>query len=139
VSWGSTEVHKDDNYLATGTHDRGVSTTLHVKSADFKSYGISVGIYIENETRGLASIIATVTEEEITTRDEIAWVRGDTYKIYITNIKGSVISTEWVDLSRGWKTPRRDLIRGWREDDIDFDRDSHKGVFAPGQPKGDHT
>ena len=139
MSGGTTEVHKDDDYLATGTHDRGTSTTLHASGADFKSCGVIVGVYIENETSSENSLVATVTEEEITTEDDLSWARDDTYKIYITASKGSVISTEWNDLSRGWKTPKKELVNGWRDKDIDLDRENPGKVFGPGQPEKDHT
>ncbi len=138
MSGGTTEVHKDDDYLATGTHDRATSTTLNAQGADFKSCGVRVGLYIENETQSTNSLVASVTEDEITTDDAISWDRDDTYKIYITASKGSIISTEWTDLSRGWKTPKKELVSGWRAEDVDIDRENPGRVWGPGQPERDH-
>jgi len=140
VSGGTTEVHKDDEYLMSGTHDGADSaTTLRDMDADFKSCGVMDGLYIENVTGSTNSQVATATEQEVTTDDNISWNKGDTYKIYKTGTKGQVISTEWVDLSRGWKTPKNELIDGWREDDLDIDRDNPGRVFGPGQPSKDHS
>jgi len=82
--------------------------------------------------------VASVSEQEITTDDDLNWDNGDTYKIYKTAAKGQVISTQWTDLSRGWKTPMRELERGWKPEDVDIDRDNPGRVFGPGQPEGDH-
>jgi len=113
--------------------------TLIDRDIQFKSNGIRADLYIENTTQDLNSLVATVTEDEITTDDDIAWNYGDTYKIYKTSEKGQVISTEWVDLSRGWKTRKKELIGGWREKDLDIDRNNPGGVFGPGQPEKDHS
>jgi hypothetical protein len=56
-------------------------------------------------------------------------------KVYKTAVKGQIISTEWVDLSRGWRTDPKDLIDGWRPEDRDLDRDDPGHVFGPGQPE----
>lgn len=138
MSGGTTEINRDTPYFATGTHDRGTSTTLHDSGSDFKSCGVQVGAYIENDTQSTNSLIATVTEDEITTDDGISWNNGDTYYIYRTAAKGSVISTNWVDLSRGWRTPMWELQEGWRAEDLDIDRDQPGRVFGPGQPSKDH-
>ena len=132
---GTTEIHNDDDALATGTHE-GVdsATTLRVKGADFKSCGVIEDLYIENETQSTASLVATVTEDEITTDDDISWNNGDTYNIYKTGTKGSFISSVWIDLSRGWKTDPDEMRLGWRYDDIDLDRDGER-IFGPGQPE----
>ena len=132
---GTTEVHRDDDYLATGAHDRGTSTTLHASGKDFKSCGALVGSYIENETSSENSLIATVTEEEITTDDDLSWARDDVYKIYKTNAKDGLISTIWTDVSRGWKSDKRELEKGWRKEDLDIDRKKPGRVFGEGQPE----
>ena len=136
---GSTELHIDNDHLATGTHDRadGV-TTLHAAGAHFKSCGVRVGLYIENVDSGENSTVASVTEEEITTADDLSWDNGQTYKIYKTATKNSLISTQWIDVSRGWKTPRKDLKEGWRPEDRDIDKKKPGRVFGPGQPEKSH-
>ena len=134
-----SEVHRDSDYMATGVHDRGTSTTLHASGKDFKSCGALVDSYIENETSGENSLIATVSEEEITTDDDLSWTRDDVYKIYKTAAKDSLISSIWTDSSRGWKSDKEELSgglhqKGWREEDLDIDRDKPGRVFGPGQP-----
>ena len=135
MSGGTTDVHRDTDPLITGTHD-GASgvTTLRDMDADFRGFGARVGLAIENATQDTISTIATVTDTEITTDSGMSWDNGDTYKIYKTATKGSVISTNWVDLSRGWKGRKSDLQAGWRAEDVDLDRDGRK-VFGPGQPE----
>ena len=132
---GTTEIHNDDSPLETGTH-AGVdsSTTLRVRGADFKSCGITQGLYIENETQSTSSTISSVTENAIATEDVLTWDNGDTYNIYKTGTKGSFISSIWTDLSRGWKTDPKEMRLGWRHKDIDLDRNGEK-IFGPGQPE----
>jgi hypothetical protein len=72
----------------------------------------------------------------------LSWSPGDVYAIYKTTTKDSIISTNWVDLSRGWKSRKKELREGWRSGDIDLDRDNPGKVFGPGQPssnKGHRT
>ena len=117
MAGGTTEVHRD----ASG--------------ADFKSCSALVGSYIENETSSENSLIATVTEEEITTDDDLSWARDDVYKIYKTDAKDGLISTIWTDVSRGWKSDKRELEKGWRKEDLDIDRKKPGRVFGEGQPE----
>jgi len=141
MSGGTSEVHRDDEPLITGTHDGASgSTTLRDMSRRLRSLGARAGLYIENETQATASLIATVTDNtmEITTDDAISWDNGDTYNIYKTASKGSLLSSNWVDVSAGWKTPKGELSRGWRTEDVDIDRDRPGKVFGPGQPERDH-
>ena len=136
MSGGTTEIHRDNDYLASGMHDgTNGATTLSDKDADFKSCGVMVGAYIENETAGTNSNVASVSESEITTDDNISWDNGQTYKIYITSAKNTKISSIWTDHSRGWRTDKEDLIDGWRAEDIDIDDHGKKHVFGPGQPE----
>jgi hypothetical protein len=132
---GTTETHRDSDYSATGSHKFGTSTTLTHPGADFKSCGVRVGVFIENVTQSTSSHIATVTEDQITTDDSLSWAYGDVYRIYKTATKDSFISSQWCDLSRGWKTPQRDLVEGWRAEDMDLDRDNPGRVFGPNQPE----
>jgi hypothetical protein len=129
--------------------------------ADFKAYGVMVGLFIENVTQSTSGHVKTVTADEITvdgitgtlisnfvTVDNewttingvewadslISWTNADTYKIYKTAVKGCLISSEVVDLSRGWKTDPEEMEKGWRKEDIDLDRNNQK-IFGPGQPE----
>lgn len=147
MSGGTTEIHKDTEPLITGTHDGATGTTiLRDMDADFRSFGARVGLAIENETKGYIGVIETVTDTEITVSwamggagDELSfgayadWDKGDTYNIYKTAVKGSVISTNWVDLSSGFKTRPENLEDGLMPKDIDLDRDGQR-VFGPNQP-----
>jgi hypothetical protein len=65
----------------------------------------------------------------------VTWSYGDTYSIYKTATKGSLISTQWTDLSRGWKTPMDELEDGWRPEDVDINRDGEREVWGPEQPE----
>jgi len=138
---GTSEIHRDTEPLITGTHDgANATTTLRDLDMPFRSLGAMVGLAIENATQGTSSLIATVTEGgEITTDGAISWDNGDTYKIYKTATKGSVISSNWTDLSRGWKSRQSELQNGWRADDLDLDRDDPGRVFGPGQPERSHN
>ena len=125
-----------DNVILTETEKK---TTLRHLGYPFKSLGARPGLAIENETTGEVSTIATASEDGyITTTDNIEWSNGDTYKIYKTATKGSLISTNWVDLSRGWKSRKSELKDGWRDEDIDLDKDNPGKVFGPGQPSRSH-
>ncbi len=80
-----------------------------------------------------------LNNKEITTDDAISWDRSDTYKIYKTSAKDSLISSIWTDSSRGWKSDKEELSdglhqKGWRKEDLDVDRDKPGRVFGPGQP-----
>lgn len=135
---GTREIYKDDQPLATGSHEGGTGATLLDYEAQFDVFVGEVGKYVENVSRGTASTIATLTSNEITTAAGIEWQRGDTYKIYKTSAKNSKISTEWVDVSRGWQNPKETMTDGWRREDRDIDRPAgggHRNVFGPGQPE----
>ena len=132
---GRTETHRDDEYLMSGAHDGATSATLRNKNADFASCGAMAGLYIENTTQSTNSLIASASELEITTDDSISWDKDDVYEIYKTGTKNSFISSQIVDLSRGWRTDPKDMDRGWKKEDIDIDRDKPGRVFGPGQPK----
>jgi len=66
MSEGRTETHKDDEHLLTGTHDAGTSDTLRNVGADFKAYGVMVGLFVENVTQSTSGHVKTVTADEIT-------------------------------------------------------------------------
>jgi len=164
MSEGRTETHKDDEHLLTGTHDAGTSDTLRNVGADFKAYGVMVGLFVENVTQSTSGHVKTVTADEITVDgitgtllndfvivdndwttsagvewadSLISWDNSDTYKIYKTAVKGCTISTDIVDLSRDWKTDPANMERGWRKSDVDIDRDG-QNIFGPGQPEKGH-
>lgn len=163
MSGGTTEIHRDDEPLITSTHDGSDSATvLRDMDADFKAFGARVGLAIENYTKGYRGLILTVTATEITTNwatdglgtpitfgEETLWFgaeqvhfeeavgvwdKGDTYKIYKTSARGTVISTNWVDNIRGIKSRKDELQGGIRPGDRDLDRDNPGRVWGPGQP-----
>lgn len=135
------ETHKDSEALATGTH-QGLdgASALFSKDADFKSCGIVPGVAIYNTNQGTNGLITAVTETEITD-DTNSWDYGDTYEIYKTATKNSLISTIGVDKSRGWKVIEKKELnsRGWlpEDQDLDVDEDGFEiDIFGPGQPGG---
>lgn len=152
------EVHTDSEPLFTGTHDGpDGSNYLQSRGAMFKSLGAIVGVAVENETQGTIGNAALITEEEvvagtggsfpytfpITFGTNVQWNNGDTYNIYKTSEKGSVISSIAVDKSRGWKVTRKSEldVRGWRpaDRDIDVNEDGYRiDVFGPQQPEKNH-
>lgn len=142
MSGGTTEIHRDSDYLAYGKH-RGAdsATTLWAgdyfakQSLDLESSGVSDDLYIENDTAGTNSLTKTVTGDKVTTDDDITWDNGDVFYIYKTATKNQQISTVWTDLSRGWKTDPDEMQDGWRADDVDLDRENPGRVFGPGQPE----
>lgn len=63
------------------------------------------------------------------------WSFGDVLKVYKTAAKDGFISSQWCDRSRGWKTPKDELVDGWREDDLDLNPNGERHVWGPGQPE----
>lgn len=127
---GALEIHRDSDPLIEITHNGpSESTYLIRRRYRFDAVGATVGLYIENATKAHYGIISevsgdrirvswvvgpsglplTFTDEELTMAsgnvtfddDFEAWAYGDTAKIYKTGTKGSVISTQWVDLETG--------------------------------------
>jgi hypothetical protein len=163
MAGGQSEVHKDTEPLITGTHDGGNSATvLQDMDADFRGNGVRVGLAAEHTTDGYLGVVSAVTNttvsitwasdgagtpitfgeetlwfgaEQVHFEEASVWDKGDTYKIYKTSARGSTISTNWVDISRGWKSRKSELIDGWRAEDIDIDKDNPGKVFGPGQPE----
>jgi hypothetical protein len=163
MSGGTSEVHKDTEPLITGTHEGSADATdLEDRDADFRGNGVRVGLAAEHVTKGYYGTVSAVThttvsitwesdgagtpitfgsetlwfgDTQVHFEEASVWDYGDTYKIYKTASKGSIISTNWVDISRGWKSRKADLQRGWRAEDIDIDRDNPGKVFGPGQPE----
>ena len=66
----------------------------------------------------------------------ISWDYGDVYNIYKTDSKNKLISSQWVDVSRGWKAEPGKLTKdGWRKEDVDLDDHGKIDIFGPGQPE----
>lgn len=130
MSGGVRVTHLDSDPLFTGTHD-GPDGASYLQSlgAMFKSLGVTPGLYIENVTKGTGGSVVAVTDDKVSDGDvelplvlpftlsSITWDNGDTYKIYKTGTKNSVISYEWTDVSRGWQSYPRDLVHGWIPED----------------------
>jgi len=163
MAGGTSEVHKDTEPLITGTHDGGnTATVLQDMDAGFRSFGARVGLAVEHVDKHFYGTITAATETTVTVTwasdeggtpitfgdetlwfgsnqvyfsDAAVWDNGDTYKIYKTSARGSIISTNWVDISRGWKSRKSELIDGWRAEDVDIDKQNPGKVFGPGQPE----
>lgn len=134
------EVHKDDKPMFQGTHEGASATpTLFKNGADFKSCGASVGSVIYNNTDGSHGLITAVTETTVTATllggTDNLWDYGDSFSIYATATKDSVISKIYTDKRHGHKATRRsELIDGLFPEDIDLDENGGN-VFGPGQPQ----
>ena len=140
MSGGTTEVHRDSEPLITDTHEGADgASAFYARKGGFRSNGAnpSLSLYVENETQGTGGALTAATEETVTATG-VTWDNGDTMNVYKTSAKDSLISTNWTDVSRGWKTPKAELKRGWREEDEDLDRDNPGKVFGPGQPERSH-
>ncbi|MBW2105254.1 MAG: hypothetical protein JRI26_04315 [Deltaproteobacteria bacterium] len=128
-------MHKDDDPLVTGTH-KGASgsSTLIDRRLDFRACGVSIGLAIYNDTQSTNGLVTVVTENKITD-DTNTWDTGDTYEIYKTATKDSIISSIWTDKRFGRKvTNKAELDRGILHADIDIDRDEEH-IFGPGFPE----
>lgn len=136
--------HKDDDYLATGSHagaDGGL--ILRNDGADFKSCGVTVGVAIYNDTDGSNGLVTAVTENTVTCTlsdgTNNTWTKDDTYYIYKTSAKDTAISNIYTDRRFGRKVVRGDILtrKGFFPEDADLDsKDEH--VFGPGQPYSNH-
>lgn len=163
MSGGTSEIHRDSDPLIQITHNGPSSSVFLIKRRyKFDAVGAKAGLYIENTTKSYYGIISSVSGDRILTvwatgpsgdlltfgSDDLtfgdepisfgeyaAWDYGDTAKIYKTGTKGQIISTIWTDLSRGWKTPMKELEDGWRPEDVDLNRDGEREVWGPGQPE----
>jgi hypothetical protein len=131
MSGGTRYVHTDSDPLFTGTHDGPDGAGyLQDMGAMFKSLGAIVGLYVENATQGTNDLLVSSTDDRVYTGDifeddfpfefSLSWDNGDTYNIYKTGTKGSTISGDWVDVSRGWRAEKRELVNGWFPDDVDI-------------------
>ena len=137
MAGGTSEVHKDTAPLLTDTHEgANGASAFYARGGGFRSNGANpaLSLFVENETQGTSGALTAATEETVTASG-VTWDQGDTMKVYKTATKGSVISTNWTDVSRGWKSRKTDLKDGWRDEDIDIDKDNPGKVFGPGQPE----
>jgi hypothetical protein len=152
MSGGTSETHKDSDYMFTGTHHGADGATyLYDKDANFKTLGVHLDSenMVENVTQSTYGVVKTVTDSNLSAYNgninvfpitfpaafPVTWNYGDTYKIYKTETKNSVISSIWTDLSAGWRSDPDELINGWRAEDIDIDDRGRKKVFGPNQPE----
>lgn len=158
----SREIIKDDAPLFEGTHKGATSTVLIDPGANFRSLGVdpTLLLYCENETQATHGYIQESTEDTATMYSPdndtaffilnqsgfpytfeggsaMGWNNGDTYKIYATSRKNSVLGSHWVDVSRGWKIEKHEDVndQGWRHEDWDIDNRGRSDVFGPGQPE----
>ena len=162
---GTTEIHLDDDYLASGTH-KGAdgSTSLYDPKADFASCGVHEGAYIENVTQGAYGEISIVTERNVETSaeassyyittDDTPYITTDGTPYQTTDGGASNIVWNHGDTYKIYKTAVKgsfissiwtDLSRGWKtqKEDMrlgwkydDIDLDRDgERIFGPGQPE----
>lgn len=128
------EVHKDNSPFAFGTHKRGNnSASLVDPKADFKSCGVMTGVLIKNTTDGSEGLITSVEEGEIEVTlaggTDNDWDVDDEYEIYLTATYNSKISSIYVDRSRGWRSDKETLDKGWKLEDVDRDKHEYSDGF----------
>lgn len=137
-------VHKDDDPLMTGTH-KGADAAGSLSDAgeNFLSCGIIIGLAIHNDTQGTDGLVTAVTEDGVTD-DTNTWDNGDTYSIYKTAAKDTVISRIATDRIRGKKVTRPEQLNSYgylpKDSLIDLDEDGYRYPkdripFGPGQPE----
>lgn len=155
MAGGRSVLHTDTDPLFHGYHD-GPDSSEYIQDFDvrFRELGALVGLVVENVTTGATGTIDSVNGDKVYAVSDsgefpytfpftfggggggsLSFDNGDEYKIYKTDEKGSTISYDWVDRSRGWQASPRDLQKGWRAEDVDLDHDRKYKVFGPGQPK----
>ncbi len=137
ITWeGSSHTHQTDDFLITGTHKGGTSTTISDRGKDFKSCGVYAGLAVKNTTDSttgtVSSAVFSVTEDTVVT--DITFHVGDVYKIYKTATYNSKIATIYLDRRAGRKvTDPSQTVDGILVEDEDLDEHT-KNVFGPGQP-----
>ena len=119
------ELHRDDSPIFTGTHKGpSSSATLYDKGVNFRALGIDPDLsqYCENETQATGGAVTAADESNVTATG-VTWDNGDTYNIYATSTKDSMISSVWCDVSRGQKIKKKEDVNryGWRNEDFDTD------------------
>ena len=134
MSGGTTEIHRDDDYALKATHKGGAGDAAFLNRAYKFDALVTVGLAAENYTTSTTGTVTAVTERTVTVSG-CTWAPGDEIRIYKTGTKGGLISTQWTDLSRGWKTPMDELEDGWRPEDVDLNSDGEREVWGPGQPE----
>lgn len=134
MSGGTTEIHRDDDPLVELEHRGANGAAAFLNRTQHLDVFLRLGLAAENSTQGTSGTITGFTEHTVTVGG-VTWDAGDTLKVYKTATKNSVISTQWTDLSRGLKTPQDELIDGWREEDVDLNRNGEREVWSPGQPE----
>lgn len=134
------ETHRDSEAICSGTHDgANASTYLRKIGADFKSCGISIGSVVYNDTDSSHGPITAVTENTVTATlaggTNNYWNIGDSFSIYATSEKDSIISKIYTDKRYGRKVTRQDEInKGLFPEDVDLD-EYQDHIFGPGQPE----
>jgi hypothetical protein len=130
---GAAELHYDDSPIYKDKHHGPAGLTIRKEGANFLSCGVSLGAAVYNETAGTNGHIAAITDDTILT--DIAWSFGDTFSVYITATKGSLISYINTDLRFGTKVTRKDELneRGQLLEDEDYDEVT-RNIFGPGEP-----
>lgn len=134
MSGGTAEIYRDSEPLVECIHRGSSGASVFLNRAYKFDTFVRPGVYAENETQSTGGLVTAAMDHEVTVAG-VTWDNGDTLKVYMTAVKGQVISTIWTDLSRGWKTHPDDLEDGWRHKDVDLDRDAPGEVFGPGQPE----
>ena len=137
MSGGVATIHRDSSPLFTGTHAGadGASVLLS-HGAMFATFGAksSIGNYVYNATKEIGGALTASTDDTVTATG-VTWDNGDTYEIYKTATKDSVISRDWTDVSAGFRADPRQLIDGWLPEDRDLDDAGKYKVFGEGQPE----
>lgn len=134
MSGGTSEIHRDTDYMLSCSH-KGASASASFTNRAYKFDAIlKTGLAAENVTQSTSGTITAVTERSVTVSG-CTWDLNDVLRVYKTDTKGKLISTQWTDLSRGWKTPMDELEDGWRPEDIDLNQDGEREVWGPGQPE----
>ena len=131
MSGGVQVVHRDTDYLCTGTQ-KGSGTTITDHGRDFKSCGVKAGLAVYNDTASTTGHVVSCTEDAVVT--DVAFNLGATYRIFKTTTYNSVISKHFTDRRYGDKvTHQWELQDGLKQRDRDYD-ETHRHVFGPGQP-----
>ena len=133
MSGGTSEIHRDLDPQFTDYHVGASGAAAFSFGGHHLDIILTTGLAAENYTQGTLGTVTAVTDSTITVSG-CTWDSDDVIKVYKTDTKGSIISTQWTDLSRGWKTPQRELIDGWSDEDIDINRDGEK-VWGEWQPE----
>lgn len=130
----TTKVHRDTDYLVTGTQKGATGTTVIDTGKDFKSCGVVAGLALKNDTAGTTGTVSSgVTENSFVSSITIA--NGATYRIFKTTSYNSKISTHYEDRRAGHKVTEKSQLsdRGYLPEDVDVD-ESNTHAWGPGEP-----